>query len=206
MNRAARLAALALILAPGATYGQPGPVGFRMVGAFQTDDREENGRSVRLEMEGGQKLEGTIRFRPLIVDSDLGRYTIRPDKIKMIQFLRRANVDDPRPAAAAPMAPQVRGNFVVVGGMVQARETLVRGKVVTTSDKVIIGDIHIPADFALELEFGTLSPEPDKLRTLTMTQARPGDGEPGNKPAQSAPPSAPNPGPPARSNPSGGPR
>ena len=187
MNRTAWLAALALIIAPGPTFGQSrfGTVGrtgmddqrrsggFRAVGAFGGDAQEETGRSVRLEMEGGQKLEGTIHFRPVIVDSDLGRYTIRPDKIKMIQFLKRANVDDIGPAE---VPRDVQGNVNVPRAVrpVQ-RETRVRGKVVTTSDKVIIGDVHIPFDFALELDFGTLTVAPDKLRTLTMIDAEPAD-------------------------------
>ena len=45
-------------------------------------------------MEGGQKLEGTIQLRPILVNSDLGQYSIHPDKIKAIRFLRRLNADN----------------------------------------------------------------------------------------------------------------
>jgi hypothetical protein len=45
---------------------------------------------------------------------------------------------------------------------------LTRGKVITTSDKEIIGMIHIPGDFRLELDFGTLTLAPAKLRSITF--------------------------------------
>jgi hypothetical protein len=50
---------------------------------------------------------------------------------------------------------------------------LVRGKVITTSDKEIIGTIHIPTDFKLELDFGGLTLAPAKLRSITFTDAHP---------------------------------
>ena len=46
---------------------------------------------------------------------------------------------------------------------------LARGKLITTSDKEIIGMIHIPGDFRLELDFGTLTLAPIKLRSITFT-------------------------------------
>jgi hypothetical protein len=46
---------------------------------------------------------------------------------------------------------------------------LIRGKVITTSDKEIIGMVHIPGDFGLELDFGTLTLSPLKLRSITLT-------------------------------------
>jgi len=46
---------------------------------------------------------------------------------------------------------------------------LTRGKVITTADKEIIGMIHIPGDFRLELEFGALTLAPVKLRSISFT-------------------------------------
>jgi hypothetical protein len=46
---------------------------------------------------------------------------------------------------------------------------LVRGKVITTADKEIIGMIHIPSDFTLELDFGSLLLTPEKLRSISFT-------------------------------------
>lgn len=186
MKRAAWLAAMVLILAPGPGSGQTVTGGLRTVGAFGGDDQSENVRSVRLEMEGGQKLEGTIRFRPVIVDGDLGRYRIRPDKIKRIQFLRRADVGDGEPPEAPPNAPAMRNRAGMMGGMMPA--ALVRGKVVTTSDAVIIGDVHIPPDFALELDFGTLTVAPEKLRVLTMIEPAPAEAPAAGEPPAAKPP------------------
>ncbi len=45
---------------------------------------------------------------------------------------------------------------------------LTRGKVITTTDKEIIGTIHIPTDFRLDLEFGALNLTPAKLRSITF--------------------------------------
>lgn len=55
---------------------------------------------------------------------------------------------------------------------------LSRAKVITTSDKEIIGTIHIPTDFKIELDFGSLTLAPDKLRSITFTDARPSDKQP----------------------------
>lgn len=203
MHRATWLAALALILSPCSSPGQPpsgpaaagrdGPppaVAFREAGGFGGDVEGPMERTVRLEMEGGQKLEGTVYFRPLIVDSDLGQYTIRPEKIKMIQFLKRADVDDEAPPDE-PRVPRANANAPVAARMMRVGppHARVRGKVVTTTDKVIIGDIHIPTDFALELEFGRLSPSPEKLRILTMIDDNApaaGPGAPADAPAPKA--------------------
>ena len=50
-----------------------------------------------------------------------------------------------------------------------------RGKVVTTTDKEIVGAIHVPIEFRLELDFGALDLETDKLRSITFTDDRPTD-------------------------------
>jgi hypothetical protein len=195
MNRTACLAAVALTLVLGATFAQsrsgiaggsdlddqPGAGGFRAVGAFGGEVRAGVRRSVQLEMEGGQNLVGTIVLWPLVVDSDLGEYSIHPDKIKMIRFLKRVDEDnvegevaqrDFRGVVAKKKAMPQRdrhGNLLVPD---QTSPTgaawLTHGKVITTSNKEIIGDIHIPTDFQLELEFGHLTPAPDKLRILTL--------------------------------------
>jgi hypothetical protein len=59
---------------------------------------------------------------------------------------------------------------------------LTRGKVITTADKEIIGTIHVPTDFTLDLDFGALILAPGKLRSITFTVADRTD-----KPAQADP-------------------
>ena len=84
--------------------GRSAPSGAKAGGEIQ--------RSAEVEMEGGQRLRGEIGLRPLTVESDLGRYSIPPDKIKMIRFLKppdeveAANVEDveAEPKAALPRA------------------------------------------------------------------------------------------------------
>jgi hypothetical protein len=56
--------------------------------------------------------------------------------------------------------------------------TLTRGKVVTTADTEVIGMIHIPGDFRLELEFGALTLAPDKLRSITFKDDNPTEKRP----------------------------
>ena len=56
------------------------------------------------------------------------------------------------------------------GGFVQQDAgTWAKGKVVTTSGKEILGNILIPWNFQLELDFGTLTLVPPKLRSITFT-------------------------------------
>src|SRR5262249_6200630 len=60
--------------------------------------------------------------------------------------------------------------------------TLVRGKVLTTSGQEVIGMIHIPTDFTLELDFGSLTLAAAKLRSITFAAETRKD-----KPAEAAP-------------------
>ena len=99
----------------------------------------------------------------------------------MIRFLKRVEEDNADEAAVPrdfrvgvpkklAMPQRDRHGNLLVHDPTSPTGTawLTRGKVITTSNKEIIGDIHIPTDFQLELEFGHLTPAPDKLRTLTL--------------------------------------
>ncbi len=56
-------------------------------------------------MEGGQRFSGEIGLKPLTVESDIGRYSIPPEKIKMIRFLKPpAEVEAGNAEADAPFA------------------------------------------------------------------------------------------------------
>jgi hypothetical protein len=151
----------------------------------------------QVEMEGGQTLSGKIEIRPVLVDTDVGQYVITADKIKMIRFLKPDYEAKPADEAEGNNNAQagggqegvlvrpVRQNRVAAlragrgggGGLAMVADpssqtgmaVLMRGKVITTADKEIIGMIHIPSDFRLELEFGALVLAPIKLRSIAFT-------------------------------------
>jgi hypothetical protein len=192
---------------------QPGMMmqGGRFAGAAFTEIR----RSAKVEMEGGQLLSGTIDLRPVIVDTDLGQYVITPKKIKIIRFLKPAVEGKPADEAegnndagaggdagdvVVRVARQnrigairaVRGGFGGGGPDTVAdpnsrtgTAVLTRGKVITLADKEILGMVHVPGDFTLELDFGTLTLAPVKLRSITFADDNRQDGP--AKAAASAP-------------------
>ncbi len=63
------------------------------------------------------------------------------------------------------------GGFAMVAdpGSRTGTAMLVRGKVITTTDQEVIGMVHIPGDFTLELDFGSLILSPAKLRSIAFT-------------------------------------
>ena len=63
------------------------------------------------------------------------------------------------------------GGFTMVAepGSRTGTAMLVRGKVITTTGQEVIGMIHIPGDFTLDLDFGSLILAPAKLRSITFT-------------------------------------
>ncbi len=55
-------------------------------------------RAARVELEGGRHLDCQIDLRNVMVNTDLGHYTLMPEKIKVIRFIKPAN--------EAPAAPK----------------------------------------------------------------------------------------------------
>jgi hypothetical protein len=159
-------------------------------GRFANAGVSEVRRAAQVEMEGGQRLSGKVDLRTIVVDGDLGRYLIAPAKIKAIRFLKPVDEAKPGNDPAANNNGDINaGDEGVVGrGGRQNRPAIlrasraaggfgggdtpapIRGKVITTTDKEIIGTIHLPADFRLELDFGSLALVPDKLRSITFTE------------------------------------
>jgi hypothetical protein len=186
--------------------GMAGMMGQR--GRFFDAGFTEVRRSAQVEMEGGQTLSGKIDIRPVIVDTDLGQYLITPDKIKMVRFLKPVNEVKPvdeaegnnnggegeaevlvgavRPNRAAAIRAALGGGggpqMVADPNSRTGMAVLARGKVITNGDKEIIGMIHIPTDFRLELDFGSLTLAPVKLRSITFTLDQRKD-KPANAPA-----------------------
>ena len=213
MSRTGLLAVLAVMLASSPSFGQFGGMGgmgggmggmaqgmqpgmMMQGGRFAGAGAVEVRRSAQVEMEGGQRLSGTIDLKPVIVDGDLGRYMISPYRIKVIRFLKPVDgvkpVDGPEgntndgggggdEAAEVGDAGRIRPAALrarrVVGAAAGGFQPVAtaRGKVVTTTDKEIVGAIHVPTEFRLELEFGALDLETDKLRSITFTDDRPAD-------------------------------
>ncbi len=160
--------------------------GLMSVGAFGGDAPAEIQRFAEVELEGGQRLKGEIGLKPLTVESDLGRYSISPDRIKMIRFLKppdavqAVNVEEAEAElkAAQPRAVLRRGMPRGAPGFVQdplnqgTVASLTRGKIISATGKEIIGNIYIPTDFKIALDVGTLYLSAGKLRTITFTDAR----------------------------------
>ena len=199
MNRAGLVLTLAVMLVSSPSFAQFGGMGgvggpsaaVGMVGGGFGGGPFAVGiqRSVQIEMEGGQHLSGIIELRAIVVDGDLGQYAIEPARIKMIRFLKPerdadAGGDGEGGGAAIEKAGNRRAALRVGrgGGMgggglgagvvieMDGRQAmLTRGKVITSSDKEIIGAIHIPIDFRLDLDFGSLKLAPGKLRSITFT-------------------------------------
>lgn len=201
MNRTTRLAAIVFVLAPATAFAQMGGMGgmgggmgrmdgqgigvVRMMGTgMMAAAPTEVRRTAQVEMEGGHRLTGRMDIQPLVVHSDLGFYSIRPDKIKMIRFLKPvkdqnaadvggvAGAADPEEGGMNP-AMMIRAQQLAARGMIGFQPNAVsaprpRGKVVTTSGQEIIGIIDIPMGFRLEFEFGSLRLEPSKLRSVTF--------------------------------------
>ena len=219
MIRTGLLATLTVALASSPTFAQYGGMvgvggGSATIGAMRGGFGggpvgAEMQRSVQVEMEGGEHLSGTIDLRPVIIDSDLGQYSVAPDKIKMIRFLkpeREAEGAGDADGGGVAVEKAVRrigpirvdrnggmGGGLTGGGMRVVESDgrpaiLTRGKVITTADREIIGNIHIPTDFRLELEFGSLNLAPGKLRTIAFA----GDDNPDKPvPAEAANPHTP---------------
>ena len=114
MNRSIWLAAIVILLAPVSSLAQMGGMGGQgMGGGMIPSGPTEVRRTAQVEMEGEQRLSGQIDVRPLTVQGDLGQYAIRPDKIKMIRFLKPTNegqvgdaVDNGAVSLPQPVPPQ----------------------------------------------------------------------------------------------------
>ncbi len=107
-------------------------------------------------MDGGQKIQGKLRLSAMTVNSDLGQYQIKPERVKVVRLSK--------PAAAI---------------RVEMGYYSIEGAVTTTCDKEIKGKVQCPS-WRLDLEFGTLTLDPAKVRTITFsTPAEPKDDKKG---------------------------
>jgi hypothetical protein len=175
MNRGSRLAIFAVLLISAPCFAQFGGMG-GMGGGMQQGGMGMGGmgmgrmrgsmigapmraveRTVQVEMEGGQKIEGKLMVDALSVDSDLGQYQIRPGQVKIVRLSK----------AGAAAQPDMNGFLAL------------EGSVTTTGEKEIKGKVLCPS-WSLDLEFGTLTLDPKRVRTMTFSApAVPRPGKPG---------------------------
>lgn len=189
MNRTAWLAAVAFLLAPGATFAQFGGMGGGMGGMGGRMGGSAFGavrHAVQVELEGGRRVSGQIDFRALTIYSDLGQHTIQPDKIKMIRFLKPADPPKDDENGEAPpqaarrindrqmlMQMQMQQQMMAGGGMVNLNNggnmPMVRAKVTLTTGEEIIGNLPSGMGFHLIVDYGAMIPAMDKLRSMTFS-------------------------------------
>jgi hypothetical protein len=138
MVRSKWLAVLAVTLAPLPCLAQFGGGGF--------PQETQTKWTVRVELVGGQSVEGPLHLDPIAIEGDLGLYAIKPEKIKAIRLSPQG--DDPLSAGASAQ---------------------IHGTVITTTDEEIGGVIYVPTEWTIETDLGTLKLNPAKLRSITIT-------------------------------------
>ncbi|MHB1557759.1 MAG: hypothetical protein ACYC61_09785 [Isosphaeraceae bacterium] len=121
-------------------------------------------RTVRVELEGGKTLEGHVELGPVRIHGELGSYAILPQKIASIRFLK------PGREGSGGHAGQAKE------GEAEADESEgpgeIRLKVATTTGEEIVGALQAPPVFRIELAYGSLVPQTQKLRTITFTDGQ----------------------------------
>jgi len=141
IRRPGLLAVLAITLAPLQSFAQ-----FGGMGGMGVPMSPEEVRTVQVEMDGGQSIRGKLRLGSVTIDTSVGQYQIKPEKVKII----RLSGSEDKPGDEAGAVPRFRG------------------VVITTSDKEIHGIVSIPT-WTLAIDVGTLTLVPAKLKTITFT-------------------------------------
>ncbi len=145
----------------GGMMGGMGGMGGGMASAVQ-----EARRSVRVELEGGKTLEGHVELGPVRIHGDLGSYAILPQKLASIRFLKGGHAGQAKEDEAEGDGGEGPGEIHL--------------KVVTTTGEELVGTLQAPPVFRIELGYGSLVPQTQKLRTITFTDGQ-GHGAPAAK-------------------------
>ncbi len=136
MKRAYLLAVLVVTMAPIPCWAQ--------FGAVPAKVREK--WKVEVKMDDNRTFEGILTLASFDVQSDLGLYAIKPEKIKEVHFeVYPTNIEERQ--GRSP------NDFV--------------GTIVTTTGEKFSGLILFPQE-GIETELGTLRPNTLKLRSLTF--------------------------------------
>lgn len=131
-------------------------------------------RAVRVEVEGKRTLMGHLELGYVRITSDLGAYVILPDRVASIRFLKPQDGDRAVQVPQPPRGPD--GNRQADAE--QPEEIHV--KAVTTTGEEIVGILQDPIFFRIEMDFGSVVPQTQKLRSFTFTDGK-GQGAPGTK-------------------------
>jgi hypothetical protein len=129
------------------------------MGGGQVPGPAQEVREVEVEATGGGTISGPLRLGPIVVDSEFGRYEIRPDKVSRIRL-------DP---------PEGGPAFAVLANGVQVVQ--IPGVVATTSGEEVAGTLAIPGDWRITTDLGTLTLEPAKLKSITFRPDAEGDDQ-----------------------------
>ncbi len=186
MQRTAWIAALVFSVAPGAALAQMGGMMGGMGGGMGRGGMGMNGlsssmirRSVQVELEGGRRVSGRIDLGSLMIYGDLGQYAIQPDRIKMIRFLKPVTEpgnDDAQAQQGMPTpAPAGVNNNAQMMAMMRAGNMnnpmnlqMVRAKVILNSGEEIIGNLQQGMGFHIAVDYGTMTPALDKMRSMAF--------------------------------------
>lgn len=129
-----------------AQYG--GGPGGMMMGPMPTPPKPGNLKPYPVQVEsGGGNVSGTLRLAAVVLQSDLGQYEIKPEKVREIRFLIR-NADERFGRIGLLSAP-------------------VPGVVVTRTGEELKGNVLVQ-QWQLETELGTLTLNPATLKLVTF--------------------------------------
>lgn len=157
MIRSGSLVALAfaLSLLPQPGFAQFGGMGGGMGGGFGMPARRAY--PVEIEVASGKRLSGPLMMGQVVIESDFGRYELRPEMVQSIT-----------------LSPREDGSTHLNVGQFG---TPIPGTITTTSDEEITGDVFVPEDWTVTTELGTLTLSPTKLRSITFTSGGNVEGE-----------------------------
>ena len=120
-------------------------------------------RTVQVQIQGGKKVTGKLQLGHVIVAGELGQYMIKPEFVKIIRF--------------APKAKD-KGEEAEDENVQAEHEA-----VITTSGEEIRGQVQ-RQNWVLEIDCGTLTLDPESLRSMTFLPppSEPKDGKLGSAP------------------------
>ena len=124
-------------------------------GWYQLPNRAEKAWPVKVETTGGQGVTGKLNLGWVKMESELGLYHVKPEKIKAIRFVQQ-------------------GGPLIVGPQGARAD----GVIDTTSGEEIVGTFHVQ-NWTLITDLGVVLISPGKLKSITFTD--PADPQVGKK-------------------------